>query len=323
MNEMNLLNQSIRINEREYTFNNVIDIESTEQISPSYICPLSYLITVDIHGEKSCDFLQGQLTCDVTQVSTTNKVQGLYCSAKGRIISLFDLLLIDEHYTMIMGYDIAHSCLNKLQRYAQFSKVKLNTTETWCLFGLIEKSDSNNNSLFCLPQNNNEVKSFKYGIIYKKTLHAYVILVKQQYIEKFYQYMEKNYAIKGSIYWHHWLLKQKQIEIYPISQGLYLPHRLGLQHLNYLSFNKGCYVGQEIIARTHYLAKLKHDLYLYKIKKINCQIGEEIYSLEGKKIGNIVDYCPISNDKLLIALTLNNKHESMIMIGESKVRLKE
>ncbi|OGT54636.1 MAG: hypothetical protein A3F43_04260 [Gammaproteobacteria bacterium RIFCSPHIGHO2_12_FULL_42_10] len=49
--------------------------------------------------------------------------------------------------------------------------------------------------------------------------------------------------------------------IYPETSGQFLPHELSLQKTDAISFNKGCYTGQEIIARIHYRAKLKKQLY--------------------------------------------------------------
>ena len=84
--------------------------------------------------------------------------------------------------------------------------------------------------------------------------------------------------------------------IYPATTEKFLPHELGLLALNAVSLNKGCYTGQEIIARMHYRGKLKTRLYRARTTlQSTCQHGQDIYTID-RTAGNIVDYVQM-NDK--------------------------
>lgn len=78
--------------------------------------------------------------------------------------------------------------------------------------------------------------------------------------------------------------------VYPDTQDLFIAQMLNLDTLNAINFKKGCYTGQEIIARMHYLGKLKRRMYRINAENADFQPGQPIYDSEGKQsIGNIVD----------------------------------
>ena len=84
----------------------------------------------------------------------------------------------------------------------------------------------------------------------------YMFLAQPECAEKICEKFGENDQFLGSLTWHSLRLAQQQIDIYPESRGLFLPHRIDLHQTPYLSFNKGCYKGQEIIARMHYKATI-------------------------------------------------------------------
>jgi tRNA-modifying protein YgfZ len=79
--------------------------------------------------------------------------------------------------------------------------------------------------------------------------------------------------------------------IYPQTSGLFLPHEINLQEFNALDFNKGCYTGQEIIARMQFRGKVKNRLYRYQILQDTLPtLGADIYSLRDARVcGSVVD----------------------------------
>ena len=91
---------------------------------------------------------------------------------------------------------------------------------------------------------------------------------------------------------------------------MFFPHRIGLQHTDHISFNKGCYRGQEIIARMHYRAQLKHEV---RVLTMECAdkiaVCDVIISQSShEKIGEIIDYCQLDQDKyrLLISVLIHH-----------------
>ena len=106
--------------------------------------------------------------------------------------------------------------------------------------------------------------------------------------------------------WHMARLEHGDIQIYPESRGLFLPHRLGLHNTGYLSFDKGCYKGQEIIARTHYRAKLKHGMKIFTMQTTDTlRPGLRLMTEDGtRELGELVDFCPIDNQTFMLAASM-------------------
>ena len=134
----------------------------------------------------------------------------------------------------------------------------------------------------------------------------YIFLIDNNKVETFTQAFIDRHQFLGSLTWHTLRLYKQQISIYPETRGLFLPHRIDLHQSSYLSFNKGCYKGQEIIARTHYRATLKHTLNLYVAHtKEPLFSGEKLYKAdEEKEVGELIDYSYLSDNKYLIAVSI-------------------
>ncbi|MDI1352355.1 MAG: tRNA-modifying protein YgfZ, partial [bacterium] len=134
----------------------------------------------------------------------------------------------------------------------------------------------------------------------------YIFVVKVTEKNIFFQAFSDKNQLLGSLTWHTLRLMNKQINIYPESRGLFLPHRSELHQTPLISFDKGCYKGQEIIARTHYRATLKHELRIYSINSDEpVHSGQKIYPVDEEiELGEVVDYSFLANNRYLIAISI-------------------
>ena len=144
----------------------------------------------------------------------------------------------------------------------------------------------------------------------------YIFLIKAEFEREFCKPFKEQDQLFGSLTWHTLMLYQQHIDIYPESRGLFLPHRLGLHQTQYISFDKGCYKGQEIIARTHYKATIKHELKSYVIHcEEQLQSGQIIFKVDDNtELGELVDYSPLGNNDYLVVL-------SILKSGAESIRL--
>jgi len=99
--------------------------------------------------------------------------------------------------------------------------------------------------------------------------------------------------------------------IYPDTSGKFLPHEINLHTLNAISFDKGCYTGQEIIARMHYRGQLKNQLYIATVASdFSSKPGNDIYTLhqnEWSPCGVIVDISNEIHDQNYSLLVIANR----------------
>jgi tRNA-modifying protein YgfZ len=110
--------------------------------------------------------------------------------------------------------------------------------------------------------------------------------------------------------------------IYPETIGLFTPHMLNYDKLNGISFNKGCYMGQEIVARTQYLGQAKQHLYQVKITTAQSpQPGEMIYTPEQVQVGTVVNAAldPAGYYQLLVVLKDAFATETHFRVGDRDI----
>jgi folate-binding protein YgfZ len=308
---------------RNYTLSDGYDDELNFDCQQDYLFDLSYLNSFSLIGENAETFLQGQLTADITKVNANQIQQAAYCTVKGRIIFLCDVLLFEDTYKLILPLDVSERGLKKLAKMGLFSRVSIEQDNQNVILGLSTSKQTNNNLLPELPQNNHQVINFEHGSIYKLFEHHYVLVLTLNFAKTVMNSFREKSCFRGSLAWHYLMLKNSFLEIYPSTQGQFLPHRLGLQKRNYLAFDKGCYVGQEIIARTEYLAKLKYDLFIYRINlKMPPIPGCDVTNLAGKKIGEVVDVCPFKDGEYLVAMSLLIDHSKQVVILNEQAELK-
>jgi folate-binding protein YgfZ len=100
--------------------------------------------------------------------------------------------------------------------------------------------------------------------------------------------------------WRLFNIQQGIPTIYPQTNEMFTPHMLNLPELGAVSFNKGCYLGQEVIARTEYLGKSKRQMFQKEIiSNKTLSPGEEVYNEASEKIGIIVDAVKTDINKYL------------------------
>lgn len=307
-----------QINTRQLTAFAPLADELVYDSNKNYLFDLAYLAGIHIAGERAQEFLQGQLSCDLREVNEHQMRKGALCDLKGRILALLDVVNWSGHgFQLILPRDLLPGTKASLAKTAMFSRVTLNQANNYQLLGFHLQSDND-----FIPFNL-KLSITPYDVIHQDNHccyclgnNFYIFLVDVAHAKTLCDQFIKCSQWRGSLAWHALQLQQKRIEIYPESRGLFLPHRLGLQLSGYLSFDKGCYKGQEIIARTHYRAKLKHALKVFKIHTDEAlRTGQKIFNDEGKiEIGELVDFCPIGNGEYLIAASVVFEYPQRVLI---------
>ena len=308
------------VNKRQFSTFSPLEHELSYEPQKNYLFDLSYLKGLHVTGDKAKEFLQGQVSCDVREVTNLQMRQGALCNLKGRILALLDIIdwaAMGVH--LILPADLLPETQASLAKTAIFSRVTLRPADNYQLFGLYLQNPEDLIPFDVEPPTTalSVVSNDDYYCYYLGD-NLYIYLVKTNKSAAIQDNFIKKSQWRGSLAWHALQLQQKRIEIYPESRGMFLPHRLGLQLSGYLSFNKGCYKGQEIIARTHYRAKLKHELRLFIIQTTEAlQSGQKFFEENNDiEIGELVDYCSLSEGRFLIAA-------SVVFSAPKKIRLED
>lgn len=271
------------------------------------IIDLSHLGFLSISGIDSQKFLQGQFTCDLSEISATQTCLGAHCNPQGRIISLFRLFWYQEQYFLQMPLDLIPLALNALKKYGVFFKTVLtNASDSLKSLGYV--GNELNTIIPQLPLNADEAVSFKNLLIIKLPglTTRYEIIGSPEDIK---QIQAPTAALEA---WKSIDLQSCIPTIYAETSEKFLPHDINLPRLKAVSFKKGCYTGQEIIARMEYRAKLKNHLYFASVSSDSAPVrGASLYQGQNP-VGNIVDFCQMGY----------NNYEMLIIAQESDVKTK-
>lgn len=249
------------------TFNDGI----TDNVKPENSCitPLLHLGILSVKGLDSAKFLQGQLTCDLNSVSPEYSTLGAACTPKGRMYTSFRLLqrqfTEQPEYLARMRADIIHSTAQTLGKYSVFFKSQLkDVSDDWIGIGVIGDScDRVLEQVFgSLPQQVNQIVQSDLGLVVRTlgTEPRYECWVSEEQAEDLWQQLSQH-AIPADT--GCWILQDIQSGLAELtSAGVesFIPQMLNYQAIDAISFDKGCYTGQEIVARTHYRGKAKRRL---------------------------------------------------------------
>ncbi|MFW2569733.1 YgfZ/GcvT domain-containing protein [Legionella sp. 29fVS95] len=307
------------LNSRPYTALSSLEDEFNFQADKNYLFDLAYLTSIAVIGERSAEFLQGQLSCDIRKVTTDRMQQGVMCNLKGRILALLDVINW-HHLQLVLPVDLLTETKASLMKTALLSRVQLEPT-SYRMYGLYVNNQSD-----LLPENlqlPNECFAVTHSnelCCYQLSDSFYLILATEEATSSLSQPFIRKQQMRGSLAWHQLQLQQKRVVIYPETRGLFLPHRLDLHLSGYLSFDKGCYKGQEIIARTHYKAKLKHGLRLFSIHTPELLLaGKKLFTPSGEtEVGELIDFSPLADGRYLIASSILFEHPNEILIEGNK-----
>ena len=286
------------IDTREYHSFSPLAEELNFNPEKNYLFDLSFMGCLDLIGDKAAEYLQGQLSCDIREVTTSHMRQGAMCNLKGRVLALMDV--IDWHgIHLILPSDLIVPTQTSLMKTAMFSQVRIEINPTFQLFGFYLQ-----NPLDVIPFGVNlpieryAVANHENFCCYHLGQGYYIFLVKVSEGSALKNQFSKLNQLRGSLAWHAQQLQQHHVSIYPSSRGLFLPHRIDLHKSSYLSFNKGCYKGQEIIARMHYRSKPKHEIKVFTITTDKpIQLGQQVVDQNNIELGEVIDFCPIGQNK--------------------------
>ncbi len=233
------------------------------------LCPLPYLNTLSVSGPDATTFLQGQVSCNVNDATETHSVLGCCCNPKGRVVSLFRLLQQDKHhYFLQLPSAILGSTQSHLQKYAIFSKVTLAETSKLHSVGLAGKDADTllNDITGEIPEQINAVTHYQDVTIVRISSSdatpqpRFMLIGSEASLLKLCEALQPHTDTGTPEDWQLLDIFAGLPSLAPETVERFLPHDLNLPELGAVNFQKGCYTGQEIVARMHYRGKPKRHM---------------------------------------------------------------
>ena len=220
---------------------------------PEVDCELYKLITIG--GTDAVEFLQGQLTQDLSLLAAAGQLPAAWCNPKGRVVVTIRLVQIGDGIGLIVPAGMADHVVQRLSMYRLRSKVDISEpSDAW--IDLIDADDADPATL----------------------IRTGVPTIDESNTEQF------------------------------------TPHMLNLEKLGAISFAKGCYTGQEVVARTENLGKSKRRLMRYEAERDGIKVGDKLSDGE-RNVGEVVNVA----GRDLLAVTPVECHEQALTINDASV----
>lgn len=262
--------------------------------SETVMCDLSHLGLLQIDGADAFNFLQGQVTNDIKQLNGTTVHHTGYCNPKGRMLALFLAFAQRDQIYLQMPEELIETVAKRLKMYVMRSKVVIqDISDSMIKIGLSgPKATELLGTLFAkVPQNDYELVSLENATLLKLPSQQgrFEVFTDVGQAQSIWTSLATHVAIADHQHWE-WLEIQAGIpEVVLATQEEFVPQMLNLDLIGGINFKKGCYTGQEIVARTHYLGSIKRRTYLAHIEHADQpNPGDNIVNAENEIVGKIV-----------------------------------
>jgi len=238
-------------------FDNDTDIVflSPEHEGGKRIYPVAHLGVLTVAGSDAAKFLQGQITCNINDISDTKSSLGAMCNPKGRAITTFLLVKNADAFLMILPKELLAAVKKRLQMYVLRSNVVLtDSSDELCLIGLSDDAAQPDDHFATSRQEENIVINFQ---------GRYLVIAEAGNARTFWsKQVNQGFQSADSAQWRYLDILSGIPWLDAATSEEFIPQMLNLDKLGGISFNKGCYTGQEVVARTHYLGKAKREMFL-------------------------------------------------------------
>jgi folate-binding protein YgfZ len=301
-----------------------------EQAQAGYICHLSDLGHMVFSGDDAAQFLHGQLTNEMVKFPNNQARLAAYCTPKGRILSSFLSWRQGSDIVLQCSKDLQTGIQKRLQMFIMRSKVKvLDASAAFVTLGL-----GGQQAISVLAHYFPQIAELESIFSSQENQFGRLIRVHDGFGLPRYQWLlpvELTHTVSieslGSLTWcDQTSYKRAEIlagiaQITGPTQEKFVPQMINFEVVGAVNFRKGCYPGQEIVARSQYLGKLKRRMAIAKIANSEVSAGTEIFSKEdpsqpcGMVVNAEIDFDGV-HSLCLLEIKIADQHEGHVYLSE-------
>ena len=248
------------------------------------------IVCIKVAGTDAEKFLQGQFSNDISSIKEDSYQFSSYSTNQGKVISLLRIIKDQDSFLLLLTTDISEYFMSKLSMYVLMSKVEIEIMSNYKVYGLsgtasTETIKNNNyeNSVFekedCYILNNTSERVSSAIVIHKSN-------DKLDSLPRFFTSMSFSSLEFNTNKLADMMRGFLRIDM--TTKEKYIPQVLNMEILNGISYKKGCYTGQEIVARTHYLGKIKKRIFSIETESESMKYGDVIHNIDSESIGEVI-----------------------------------
>jgi folate-binding protein YgfZ len=293
----------------------------------SFIASLDDLSIIQLAGEQRFDYLHGQITVATKEFTNSHATLAAHCDFKGKMFAAMVVSQFDDAFLLSMHKESAIESLTQLKKYAVFSKVDIALSESLCPVGVVGEENIEHLKVLFPALDNQSMSTlendFGQAICFNDTSLRYLCYLSEEGKQRLLEISNTSAFLPCDL-WNRLEIEAGIGNIQTATVGQFVPQMLNFQNLHAIDFNKGCYMGQEVIARTKFLGKNKRATFLLSgtvpdTCKVKAGDSLEVQMDESwRRGGVVVRSANTANNAITLLAVMPNDTTS-----ETKVRLKD
>jgi hypothetical protein len=279
---------------------------------------LSQLGLIAVAGPESIDFLQGQLSNDLRELTESHTQLNSHCTPKGRMLANFRVLQLDESLFLVLPRALLDTLMKRLQMFLLRAKATVNdASDALVCFGIVgqcaEKSLSH--AFGALPEAVNAMTRAGDTVLIRVAgaQPRYLLIGPAESARAAWEAAQAAGAVPANPeLWALHDIRAGVPTVLPETSDGFVPQMANMQLIDGVSFHKGCYTGQEVVARMQYLGKLKRRMYIAR-----AEIGEgAMPPAPGSPLSAASSTSEQAAGRVVNAVETGPGHYEMLVVGE-------
>ncbi len=229
------------------------------------VLDLSTLGLVRVSGVDAGAFLSGQLTQDIRDLDTTQHRLGAHCTAQGRMLAILRLFRRENDYYALLPYALRDATIERLRRYVMRAKVQLAPADSLTILGIAGPNSAAliERALASAPATHGECATRDDVTVLRLPAETprFIVIAPPARMQSLWSDWRPAARPVGASIWDWFDIRAGLPTVLPQTVEAFVPQMANLDLVGGISLTKGCYPGQEIVARMHYLGRLKQRMY--------------------------------------------------------------
>jgi folate-binding protein YgfZ len=297
---------------------------STDLDKPTLI-NLNHLVCYQVEGEDAATFLQGQFSNDINSVTSSTGQISSYCTPKGRMLAILYICKRDDTYYLITSKDIAKEVMKRLQMYVMRSKVIIKPMDDALLVGICNDNQTKVLDTLQLKPADADYQVSANDLYLCMNIPGintrYLVIGNQSSSEQLEQLSTNDVNVYNPSYWQWLDIMAGLPNITSNVSEAFVPQMANMELIEGVSFSKGCYPGQEIVARLHYLGNANRRMFRIEASQDEpINIGDDIFSQDSEQpVGKFISVIDEGDNKYsgLAVLRIEAVKKNQLAIGSS------
>jgi len=285
----------------------------------NFFAKLDHRGALRICGPDARQFLQGQTTCDIEQLSLGNSLNGAFCNPQGRMLCDFRVLALEEDdLLLLMQADLCEPTLEAVNKYLAFSRAEMTIASAdWLQLGICGADAAELTGVDLQHRDQVELRDHAYYLRADEQGQRLEVVAPLAQQDALLQQLLEYIPEQADLAYRKTEIEAGLAHVTAATAGQFLPQMLNYQHTGHLSFSKGCYTGQEVVARMHYKGKVKRPLLLASIASGDiAAAGTALYASGGtQSIGQVVNAAGDTDQTLLLVSVARPDSDAAIHLG--------